>query len=69
MPYHLNGHSSAVITGNRHGTEVMFTLGKSGKIDNYKTLMFNLETMQWRDGASFPSDSNGAKIKYDHVMF
>lgn len=67
MPVHLSQHSGAVVTGKHHGREVLLSLGMSGSVSNYGTLMFDVATTSWRNGAKFPSKIKGVQVTYKQV--
>ena len=67
MPSHFAGHKSAIVTGRKHGREVLMTLGTAGEAPNYKTQMYNLKNSIWRVGTDFPQEDNGNKIDMGDV--
>ena len=67
MPVHLSGHSSSIINGKFHGTEVILALGKTSNGDNGNTFFFNVAKGIWRQGPGIPSVYQNKAVTYKNV--
>ena len=67
MPVHLSKHSSSIISGKFHGSEVILTLGKTSSGENSNTFFYNIAKGIWRQGPGVPKSYKMEPINYKYV--